>query len=150
MPKGNFSSWWVGFTINSAMQNSHTAKRSFSWLKPKNDNFKQVRTMQLCYLTAQLEGITRPLLVKLSMIFRVLTWENWNAETFRSFPQKKLYLKWMSNSVLDFALCAKIKRLKLLQQLKDQRLIYGIHFILGFRAVLWTKRQKYLQVFWHI
>ena len=35
----------------------------------------------------------------------------------------------MGNSVLDFALCAKIKRLKLLQQLKDQRLIKG--FILS-------------------
>ena len=79
--------------------------------------------MQLCYLTAQLEGITRPLLVKLSMIFLFLNWEYWNAETIRSFLQKYLYLKWMGNSVLDFALCAKIKRLKLLQQLKDQRLI---------------------------
>ena len=29
LPVGNFNSWWVGFTINSAIKNSHTAKRSF-------------------------------------------------------------------------------------------------------------------------
>ena len=29
------------------------------WLSLKNNNFKQVRTLQLCYLTAQLEDIKR-------------------------------------------------------------------------------------------
>ena len=41
----------------------------------------------------------------------------------------------MGNSVLDCTLYAKIKRLKLLQQLKDKKL-KGIDFILGFTVVL--------------
>ena len=112
---GNFSSWLVGFTINSAMKNSQTAKRSFaiSWVK-RNGNFEHVRAMQLCYLSAQLEDITRPLLVKFN-IFLVLTREYWNAQTFRSvffYFCCKILICRVNNSVLDFELFAKTKAFK--------------------------------------